>query len=411
MKRILILERESLTGYKDIKGQSILDLPETEVVLFAERRRTGQVAGIANVTVEGFTWKQFADGASLREKAEFHHRQKPFDAVATLDELLIEVAAGLREALGIAGLSPAQARRYRDKVEMKRIVGDSAIRVPEFSPAIERNRVEMLLETHGKLVLKPCSEAGSRHVAFIDTKEALADWYSSTRDPGRFEAEEFIEGTLYHLDSVVRDGQICMTACAEYVPGMGNIDFTDGTPFTSYILNDSALRRRFEKYASEVIGALEFENGVTHLECFLTESGEIVFCEIGIRPGGGGIVGMTEAQYGVNLSRAALLLELGMDNEALADIHERKDVTFGLAGLRDAKGGFVRVVPELSDFSDPWIENASILVNQGDFRPPCEHCTDFVARFIFTAEDRDDYLHKLDVLEQRFRSGLEIEAL
>jgi hypothetical protein len=51
-------------------------------------------------------------------------------------------------------------------------------------------------------------------------------------------------------------------------------------------------------------------SGVTHLEVFLDRRGEPVLCEIGGRPGGGGIPASFHHRYGIALTEPALLGQL-----------------------------------------------------------------------------------------------------
>jgi hypothetical protein len=223
--------------------------------------------------------------------------------------------------------------------------------------------------------------------------------------------ELVVEGVLYHVNAVVHRGVPLLTAAAPYLPGMANIDFASGSPFVSVMLDEDDLKRRLQAMSDRVIEVLGLVDGVTHMECFVTAEGEIVFCEIAARPGGGGIVGMIEAQYGVNFARAALLLEAGFGERVMPPSQPAPDTLAGLIGFRLPRSGFLRRVPAAIDFGDDWIRAVTIDHEPGGFIAAAAHCTDFVGSFVFVARDRGHFDERRVELTQRFNKALEVEPV
>ncbi|MEM7676928.1 MAG: ATP-grasp domain-containing protein, partial [Myxococcota bacterium] len=309
---------------------------------------------------------------------------------------------------GLPGLTPELTRNFRDKIVMKNKVRAAGLRVPDYVSCTDRDAVEALLAKHDRIVIKAVDGQGSREVTFVNSKDELDAWFA-TPNPyfENFEAEEFIDGILYHVNSIVHNGESILVASAPYLPNMGNIDFTEGTPFVSVLVTEGDLKARLEDFSQKALTALGLQNGVTHFECFVKSNGEIVFCETAVRPGGGGIVLMIEGQYGVNYNRAGILLEAGRGD--LIKIEDRPNEVLGLMGIRQAFAGTVKKAPTSNLFGEEWIRHARIDAEVGNYVPSASHCTDFLGVFIFSSPSRNDFDTRREELYSRFYSSLEIQ--
>lgn len=408
MSKLLILARGDGRNYKDLRGHSILkDLP-IDAVVFTDKANAPHFQGLGErVTVEVLRWSDLAD---VRRRATALQAGAGLRAIAVLDEKMVDFAAELRAELGLPGFTPEQVRRFRHKPTMKLLLDAAGVRVPEYAHCEHRDAVETLMARHRRLVIKPVDGLGSRDVAFVASHGELAGWYAQQNNPEGFEAEEFIDGVLYHVNAVVVDGTPILTVCAPYLPGMANIDFASGSPFVSVTMDDSDLRRRLQAFSDRVIEVLALRNGVTHLECFVTPADEIVFCEIAARPGGGGIVLMMEAQYGINYARAALLLEAGR-GDLIEPPRGPCGELAGLMGFRLAKSGFVKRAATPAAFREDWIRHVQIDTEPGEFIPAAAHCTDFAGLLIFCAADQAEFGTRRAELQHRFDSALELQPL
>ena len=408
MSTLLLLARGEGKSYQDLAGRLILeDMPFDVVVFVNKAKRNYFTTNNPRIRIEEVRW---SDPASIRERARELHQQTPFDAVGTLEEMMIDFAAELRDELGIPGMGAEEVRRFRDKTEMKRRLADSGILLPRFCLCTDRNDVLRLLLDYEKIILKPIDGQGAREVACIQSMEELESWYGSCEQPELFQAEQFVDGVLYHVNALVCDGKIRLTASAPYLPGMANIDFSSGAPFVSVILTDGEIKRRLEQTSNQVIAGLGLRNGITHLECFVTPNDEIVFCEIAIRPGGGGIVWMIEAQYGVNYAAATLMLEMGMGETLRIPAASDANVV-GLMGFRSKDSGFVARMPSAETFSDEWIHLFRPVAEQGSFVAKAAHCTDYLGLIIFESTDRDEFELRRGELYDRFYAELELNPI
>jgi ATP-grasp domain len=334
--------------------------------------------------------------------------KRPIFAIGTGNEALMDLASELREKHNLIGMRPDLTARFRNKLLMKELLKEAAIRVPQHAPCDRRDLVVRLLEKYQKIVIKPIDGFGARSVTFIESFDDLKNWYESEHKSYNYEAEEYIEGTLHHVNALVRDKEILLTASALYMPGMANIDFKSGTPFVSVMLEPGRLKEQLEHFSTAVITTLELDDGITHLECFVTAEQEIVFCEIAARPGGGGIVHMIEAQYGVNYMHAAMLLQAGY-GDAIKLPKATTSELFGLMGFRQPHNCKIKKIAQSSDFTDKSIFHARVFAQPGEFVASAKHCTDFFGLLIFSSASHDDFYSRRETLHQRFYEQLELE--
>ncbi len=408
MKKLLLLARGDGGLYFDLNGESILKDFPVPVVVLAEKTNAHLFQGLGdNVTVETARYYDIPSVNASVARLEEHHG---LSAIAFLTEELVELAAELREKLNLPGMQLFEAKRFRNKMLMKELLGAAGVRVPENVECVDRMRVEALLVKHHRLVIKPVDGLGSKEVEFVNSASELDAWYAKGKKTKAFEAEEFIDGTLYHLNAVVRNGEALLTASAPYFPGFGNIDFSSGAPFVSAMLISGELKDRFEAFSSRVIQVLGLRDGVTHLECFLKGDGEIVFCEVAARPGGGGIVLMIEAQYGINVPRASLLVQAGLGDQVTIN-PGRQDEVVGLMGFRHPTSAFIERIASAEAFDDPWIEYVKINRQPGDFVAAASHCTDYIGLLIFSAPDLVAFESRRIALYDRFYSMLATKAV
>jgi hypothetical protein len=406
MSRLLFLAAGDGHGYTDLHNRFILDGLPAQVTVMANSATAPAFEGRA-VQLERVRWH---DTPGIVRRVHELHAEQPFTAVLTIDERMMELAAVLRGELSLAGLHSPDVQRFRHKPTMKRVLAAAGVRVPEFVLATDRVEVEALLARHGRIVIKPVDGMGSAGVTFAESGQDLADWYAA--HPGEratYEAEEFITGPMYHVNAVVRGGRPLLTLAAPYLPGMAPVDFGVGAPLASVLLEDSPLQRRLQAFSDSVIGVLGLVDGVTHLECFVTPAGEIVFCEIAARPAAGGIVRMMEARSGINYGRAAALLALGLGDRIEPDTAVQE--TVGMLGFRIPSAQMVRGIASVEEFGDDWIRYRRIDGEPGALVAGAAHCTDFVGLFVFSAPDRIGFEQRLSELRKRFDSRLELAPI
>jgi hypothetical protein len=230
-------------------------------------------------------WDEDAVIATLRQEL----RGRSLDRIECLWEPGVLLAARLREAFGVAGLTIAQAGRFRDKELMKQALDRAGIRTPRHFAAESLAAVWEAAERIGfPLILKPVDGAGSADTYRVLDVDELRAVLPRLRHVPRVSVEEFVDGDEFTFDAITANGRVLYHNIAWYRPrplvarsnewispqvialrNIGQPDLAGGVQ-----MGFAALR------------ALGFDSGFTHMEWYRKADGEAVFGEIGARPPG-----------------------------------------------------------------------------------------------------------------------------
>ncbi|HJR91381.1 MAG TPA: ATP-grasp domain-containing protein [Acidimicrobiia bacterium] len=212
------------------------------------------------------------------------------DRVESLWEPLMMLAARIRLRLGLPGLTVDQTIPFRDKEHMKARLDAAGIRTPHHYRARSGAEVREAIERIGfPAIIKPIAGAGSDLTFRVDDVEELSTVIDAVGSVAEVSVEEFVDGQEFTFDTICADGEIRFYNICWYRPrpliGKQNEWISQQTvalkdPDVDYL----ASGRRM---GSQVIEALGFRDGFTHMEWYLTAEGEAVFGEIGARPPGG----------------------------------------------------------------------------------------------------------------------------
>ncbi|MDX8148860.1 hypothetical protein SK854_42555 [Lentzea sp. BCCO 10_0061] len=233
------------------------------------------------------------------------------------DEYVLGAVAAVREKLGIAGDRPVNVAPFTDKLAMKAAL--PGIRMPRHAAwdadAYAGNPDSYVAQVLGTVGLpafvKPVNESGAVGAARIDTVDELRNWAASA-GPWEFEIDEFVEGTLYHVDSAVRDGEVVhvhvnqdLHPCHEYADGKVNGSFT--------LPDDDPVAPVLQAFNDKVLATLENKprDGVFHHEIFLDAAGEPIFLEIAARAPAALIPMTGRIRWGVDIEQALFTLQRG----------------------------------------------------------------------------------------------------
>lgn len=212
------------------------------------------------------------------------------DRVECLWEASVELCAELREAFDLPGLRPAHARRFRDKDAMRRALARAGIRNPRFAHARGVEELPAAARAVGfPLVVKPLAGAGSADTHRLDSPAALDAVLPALRGIPHFMVEEFVRGDEYTFDALSHRGEILFHSVLRYRPTMLESRSQEWVSPQNMVLRDldTPLLRRAYALGRDVLRALEYPGGITHMEWFHTPDDELVFGEIAARPPGG----------------------------------------------------------------------------------------------------------------------------
>ena len=212
-----------------------------------------------------------------------------FDGVECLWEPGMMIAARLREALDLPGLTVADTTPFRDKEAMKKVLDRAGLRTPRHRRATTVSEIQQGAEEIGyPLIVKPIAGAGSADTHRVDDPADLERVIMATRHVPEVSVEEFIEGEEFTFDTICADGKILYFNIAWYRPKpiiARSLEWVSPQTVTLRDVGAEELRAGIA-LGQKVLEALAFRTGFTHMEWFRTPDGEAVFGEIGARPPG-----------------------------------------------------------------------------------------------------------------------------
>ena len=216
-------------------------------------------------------------------------RRIGLDAVECLWEPYMLLAARLREELGLPGLTVAQTVPFRDKERMKQLLDAAGLRTPWHVSATSVAQVWAAAERVGyPLIVKPIDGAGSADTYRADSAAELDAVLPMIRHVPVVSVEEFIDGEEFTYDTICADGQILVENICQYHPRPLLTKMHEWVSPVTMALRDLSAPglQGGRDLGRDVIAALGFKTGFTHMEWYRKADGEVVFGEIGARPPG-----------------------------------------------------------------------------------------------------------------------------
>lgn len=235
----------------------------------------------------------------------------------THEELSVRLVARLRERFSVEGPKEKDVLPFTDKLKMKERVMGHGICCPKhvsFSPVEYRKSLEdyfhSLTTSMGLPLFAKRTDSTCSHGAFsIETMEDFKK-FSEINMEESYEIDELINGTLFHVDSVIYNNEAIRTHVCEYF--FPNDKFLQGKPLGSIILpeesEDNSVLRGFNQ---EVLRSLSpLMDGITHLEVFLSPQKKPIFLEIAARSPGALIPRVYEMHSGLNFQELFFKLQM-----------------------------------------------------------------------------------------------------
>jgi hypothetical protein len=277
-------------------------------------------------------------------------RSHQIDRIVALDDYDVATAASLREHLRLPGMGESVARYFRDKLAMRVQAQAQGVRVPAFTGLFNYDRLRSFMaEIPPPWVLKPRFEAGAVGIRKLQHQEAVWRALDDLGDQQSFYLlEQFVPGAVYHVDSIVWQGQPLFAVASRYGAPPLSVT-TGGGIFNTRILDnqeeETAVLRQTNK---SLLQALQLHQGVAHTEFIHSQAdGEFYFLETAARVGGANIDKMVEAATGIVLWQEAARL-------VLADIRGER---YQLPPHRQEYAGLIICLarqehPDLSPYQD-----------------------------------------------------------
>ncbi len=297
----------------------------------------------------------------------FLARTHPIDRIVALDEFDLENAAALREHLRVPGMGLTTVRYFRDKLAMRGRAKEAGVRVPEFIPALNYDRLrEFMACVKPPWLLKPRSQASGIGMKKIHEAGELWPWLDKLGDQQSFYLlEQFVPGDVFHVDSIVSERKVVFAEAHAYGKPPLDVSHQGGIFTTRTLPRDSEESKNLQRINRELIEALGLVRGVTHAEFLRArEDGNFYFIEIAARVGGAYIANVIEASTGINLWREWARLEVGAGKEPYQLPPPRQEYAGAIISLARQEN------PDTSAYNDPEIV----------LRVPKHHHAGFVLR-------------------------------
>ena len=238
-----------------------------------------------------------------------------------IDEVNLILAGQLRDELGLPGPKESELLKFQDKILMKESLPGSLIPLPIFTK-FDRNEVEknpkiyfnsLKRKLGDKFILKPTRYTGSFGVFLIHNYDEFTNFLNSGNHlKYEYEADQFINGALYHSDIALKNGEVIFADCCKY--SCPNLEFSFGKIIASLVLNPKdPLKQDLISTSLKSLTALGLMSGTFHAELFVTPNNEIYFLEVAARPAGGLVAFMYEKLTGINLFTLDLLIALNRE--------------------------------------------------------------------------------------------------
>src|SRR5256714_3419040 len=277
-----------------------------EVLGIGDTRRAALPAEVRPHLHDYLEVPRILDEDDVMARATAWLRGKGVDRVLANWEVLVMLAARLRERWGLPGMSPDTVRGFRDKELMKGRVRAAGLRVPRSRRVRTRREVYDAAEAIGlPLILKPIAGAGSADTHAVRTKAELEAALEATRGVPEASCEEYVEGEEFTFDTVCIDGKPAFENVAAYLPKPLEARSQELVSPVIITVRDMYQQRLAPgvELGRKVLTALGMGDGFTHMEWFLTPKGEAIFGEIGCRPGGAHLVDQMNYTCDIDLFR------------------------------------------------------------------------------------------------------------
>ena len=198
----------------------------------------------------------------------------PIHRIVGIDEFDVLTAAQAREHLQIEGMSNSHSLRFRDKLRMRNLASEIGMPCPEFVGVFSPAEIDDYLErVPAPWIVKPRTEVNAFGIRKCETREQIWDVLSGLdarntwRDhPSQFLIEKFIEGKVFHVDSVIKDGKVVACGVSQYGTTPMNVSHNGGIFTTSIVPYRSKERKELEKLNTKLLKGFEHNRGVAHAE-------------------------------------------------------------------------------------------------------------------------------------------------
>ena len=378
-----------LDALSQLSGHSIIILTsKSEAKLYSPHFEQD-----SKIKFEGVNIYNWAEITAMVKKISL---QSSIKNIIAVEELCLRTAALLRDKFLVKGMSFKEINKFRNKFDMKKVLVNSNVNIADFEMYENKLQLENFFNKHKKIVIKPVLGSGSTDTHIIDSITDLRNTMGKLNPGNKYIAESFINGDLYHCDSLVNNGEILFTNVMSYLSL--TIDFKKNNFLAAVSEDDEYTLTEVRKTIEEIIKNFKVVNGVTHTEVFVDENKKVTFCEIALRTGGAAVCEAVQELYGINLYSSDVLLQMGYEIPK-ANYSGGK----GAWIIAYPKAGRIKNISREEDFSKyDWVKYIKIYNKPGDVISSTMHSGDTMAKFVVTGESKNNVISKCKNIMDEF---------
>ena len=297
-RRLLVI------GANEYVLRSAQGLPLEIVLLTSVDRLDRAASALASVSVIG---KSLNDPAIVRIASQLHGHE-PFDGLVSFTEDGLEIAAMIRERLGLHGTPPLVTAVLRDKGRMREILGDSPLSAQWRLIQDAEDAECFLSELDGPAVIKPLRGSGSKAVVAVDQSNSetqIANILATANGPVLMEERVFGRELSIETMSYAGSHHVLLVVDKD----MGD-SFRPKGHVAPAELDDEA-RCRVTTAVCDFLDLVGLRDGPAHTEVVLTDTGVKVI-ESHDRPAGGWVTELIRLCTGIDMYEVALAAASGL---------------------------------------------------------------------------------------------------
>ncbi|MBW5420903.1 ATP-grasp domain-containing protein [Streptomyces sp. BG9H] len=365
--------------------------PESVILLFSGTKprhaplldsavRAVHDAGLAAVCVapskvaltsgEPDAWGVYRPGAGHEGVIEAAHEASgPFHAVRVISlfEDDVRAAAILREQLGVEGLTVEESIYFRDKNAMNVRAEELGLRTAIWTLPHTKNHVRQFAAEHQyPIVIKPYDGVSCTNTYKVTSDEELdRTWPLLQAQRHDYRVEAFIHGKQFHVDTMVRDGEVLFESVGEYTAQI--LENWQDAPMGSVTHPATGVHREMLDAARTVVTAFGLRTGIAHTEFYLDDEGTLTFGETAARMAGAWVPSMYRHAYGIDLAYDSVRAEVEPGYTPAGDISGCTGASYLWSS---ATGRIDRITDADSLSALPYVCHVEVNKAPGDVLPP-----------------------------------------
>lgn len=294
---------------------------------------------------------------------------KPKAVVSIASDLAVLTVNYLADKLGLTGNRPENSVICTNKYEMRKAFEEAGVSVPKFRNVGIDEDVN-IEKFKMPVIVKPTDRSGSRGITKVEKKEQLKEAIQNAVDNSfekRAIIEEFIGGNEYSCECISYQGKHKFLAITK--------KFTTGAPHfieTGHIQPSDLTEEQVEMVKQEIfkaLDALKIENGPSHSEFKVDETGKIGIIEIGARMGGD-CIGSDLVKISTGYDFLKLTIKVALGKEPILEkvrepkiavikfLFDKKDVE-KLEEIKEKYPDAIYYISEISDLEHKIVDSSS----------------------------------------------------